>query len=44
MNNWEPTFDEVELVRFVLSVASGELSKPELTEIFQSRCKPNEEA
>ena|SRR5260370_11461475 len=43
MNNWEPTFDEEELVDLVLSVASGELGKPELTEIFQSRCKPSEE-
>ena len=44
MNDWEPTFNEEELVDFVLSVATGELSKAELTEIFQSRCKPIEEA
>jgi death-on-curing protein len=44
MNNWEPTFDEEELVDFVLSIATGELSKAELTEIFQSRCNPIEEA
>ena len=44
MNNWEPTFDEEELVDLVLSIATGELSKAELTEIFQSRCKSIEEA
>jgi hypothetical protein len=27
MNNWEPSFDEEELVNVVLSVASGGLSK-----------------
>ena len=40
MNGWEPTFDEDELVKMVLSVASGVMSKPLLTEIFESRCKP----
>lgn len=35
MNNWEPTFDEEELVDLVLSVASGTLSKPRLIEIFE---------
>jgi hypothetical protein len=40
MNNWEPTFDEKELVDLVLSVASGGLGKPQLIEIFESRCKP----
>jgi hypothetical protein len=44
MNNWEPTFDEEELVVMVLSVASGELRKPALIEIFESRCKPPGEA
>ena len=44
MNNWEPTFDEEELVDLVRSIASRELSKAKLTEIFQFRCKPNEEA
>ena len=42
MNNWEPTFDEEELVDLVLSVAAGGLSKPRLIEIFESRCKPSE--
>ena len=40
MNDWEPTFDEDELVDLVLSVASGRLGKPGLTGIFESRCKP----
>ncbi len=40
MNNWEPTFDENELADLVLSVASGELGKPRLIEIFESRCQP----
>ena len=39
MNNWEPTFDEEELADVVLSVASGELGKPRLTEIFELRCQ-----
>src|SRR5579864_6712005 len=43
MNNWEPTFDEEELVDMVLSVASGGLSKRALIQIFESRCKPLEE-
>ena len=42
MNDWEPIFDEEELVDLVLSVASGELSKPRLIEIFESRCRPSE--
>lgn len=44
MNNWAPTFDEEELVDLVLSVASGGLRKPRLIEIFESRCKPLEDA
>jgi death on curing protein len=40
MNNWEPIFAEEELVDLVLSVASGGLGKPQLIEIFASRCKP----
>src|SRR5450755_2575989 len=44
MNDWEPSFSQEELVEVVLSVASGELSKAELTEIFESRCKPLGEA
>ena len=43
MNNWEPTFDEEELVDLVLSVAAGGLSKPRLIEIFESRCNPSED-
>jgi death-on-curing protein len=44
MNNWEPTFSEDELVELVLSVASVGLSKSRLIEIFESRCKPLEDA
>src|SRR5260370_16598879 len=40
MNNWEPSFDEEELADLVLSVASGELGKPRLIEIFELRCQP----
>ena len=42
MNNWELTFEEEELVALVLSVASGNLSKPRLIEIFESHCRPSE--
>jgi death-on-curing protein len=38
MNNWEPAFEEEELVDVVLSVASGRLSKQQLIEAFESRC------
>jgi death-on-curing protein len=44
MNDWEPSFSQEELVEVVLSVASGQLSKAQLTEIFESRCKPLGEA
>lgn len=44
MNDWDPAFSEEELVDVVLSVASGRLSKPHLTEILESRCKPLENA
>src|SRR6266850_3639044 len=44
MNNLEPTFDEEELAGLVLSVASGGLDKQGLTRIFESRCKPLEDA
>src|SRR5258708_31791715 len=40
MNNWEPTFAENELPYLVLSLASGELGKPRLIELFESRCQP----
>ena len=39
MNNWEPTFDEEELVALVLSVASARLAKAELAAIFEDRCR-----
>lgn len=44
MNNWDPIFGEEELVAVVLSAASGRLNKPELTGIFEARCKPLEES
>ena len=40
MNDWEPTFDEEELVELVLSVACGKLAKPELVTVFETRCRP----
>jgi death on curing protein len=40
MNDWEPSFDPEELVEVVLAVASGELGKARLTEIFESHCEP----
>jgi hypothetical protein len=40
MNDWEPAFEEEELVDLVLSVASGRLAKPELVAIFEARCRP----
>ena len=40
MNDWEPTFDEDELVELVLSVASSRLPKAELVAIFEARCRP----
>jgi death-on-curing protein len=43
INQWEPTFDEDELVNLVLSVATGGLSKRRLTEILESRCRPLED-
>jgi death-on-curing protein len=39
MNDWEPGFAEEELAELVLSVASGDIAKPALTEIFESRCQ-----
>jgi len=44
MNDWEPAFEEEELADLVLSIASGGLSKPQLIEIFESRCRPFESA
>jgi prophage maintenance system killer protein len=43
INNWEPTFDEQELLDLVLSVASAGLEKRRLIEIFESRCWPLDE-
>lgn len=40
MNDWEPTFDEPELVELVLAVASGRITKQELTEKLESQCHP----
>lgn len=34
MNNWEPRFDEDQLVEIVLSVAEGRKRKPELIQTF----------
>jgi hypothetical protein len=31
-------FDEEELAEVVLSIASGELSKPKLIDVFERRC------
>jgi death-on-curing protein len=39
MNDWEPTFEEDEFADLVLSVASGQIAKPGLTAIFESRCQ-----
>ncbi len=38
MNDYEPAFNEEELVELVLAVASGRLPKLELVGIFESRC------
>jgi death on curing protein len=40
MNDWKPDFEEEELVELVLSVASGRLTKAELTGTFEARCRP----
>ena len=42
MNDWEPMFEEEELVEVVLALASNGLSKQRLIEIFESRCKRSE--
>ncbi|MGD0580470.1 MAG: type II toxin-antitoxin system death-on-curing family toxin [Bryobacteraceae bacterium] len=44
MNTWEPMFEEPEFVDLVVAVASGGVSKPALIEIFESRCRPLEDA
>ena len=38
MNDWEPCFEEDEFADLVLAVASGEMSKSQLTEIFEQQC------
>lgn len=40
MNDWEPLFDEAELVSTVLSVASGVMDKETLTDFFRRRSRP----
>ena len=40
MNDWEPTFDETELVDLVLGIASGGIGKPGLIQVFEARCRP----
>jgi hypothetical protein len=39
INEWEPTFEEEELVEVVLSVASGRLAKSELIATFEAKCR-----
>ena len=40
MNDWEPLFEEQELVDLVLLLASSGLKKSELVETFEARCRP----
>src|SRR5580693_4306266 len=40
MNDWEPQFNEDQLVEMVLSVASGRMLKPELVQVFKSTSQP----
>jgi death-on-curing protein len=40
INNWEPRFEEDQLVEVVLSVAEGKTLKPELIQVFESQCEP----
>lgn len=40
MNDWEPEFEEEELVSLVLAVAAGKTGKAELTAAFELRCRP----
>lgn len=39
MNDWEPGFDEAELVDLVLAVASHGMAKEQLKQTFESRCR-----
>jgi death on curing protein len=40
MKDWEPEFDEDELVELVLAAVSGVISKTKLTEEFEARSRP----
>lgn len=40
MNDWEPLWEECELVEMVLAVASGQMGKRELTQDFEQHCRP----
>ncbi len=44
LNDWKPNFDPDELVDVVLSVASGQIGKQQLIDIFETRCEPQENA
>ena len=44
MNDWEPTFDEDELAELVLAVASGTVGKPDLIQVFESRCRQSSDS
>jgi len=39
INDWDPMLDENELVELVLSIASGNFKKAELTSLFERRCQ-----
>jgi death-on-curing protein len=41
LQDWEPLFEEEELVHVVLAVASGVMDKGKLTAIFERRCQPS---
>ncbi len=40
LNGWDLLVTEAELVDLVLRVASSQLGKPELTDIFERSCRP----
>jgi death-on-curing protein len=40
IQDWEPLFEEEELVHLVLAVASGVMDKGTLTGTFAARCRP----
>ena len=40
MNDWEPLFNEDQLVEVVLSIATGGMLKPELVQVFESHSQP----